>query len=124
MKGRYDHRLYDETRCVAAEERSEAAIERVAVVNCRSEINWHTAAPDFTTASLPIAASLRSSAATSSFEPAKKCLSKKSDAQKRKPRRGGVLQTVSLTSFSLRHPGRILRVRVVASSFLLYVHGK
>ncbi|PRW99866.1 hypothetical protein C7A07_02610 [Pseudomonas fragi] len=47
-----------------------------------------------------------------------------SDSQKRKPRRGGVLQTVSLTSFSLRHPGRILRVRVVALSFLLYVHGK
>ena len=46
------------------------------------------------------------------------------DAQKRKPRRGGVLQTVSLTSFSIRHPGRILRVRVVALSFLLYVHEK
>ncbi|MGO3551321.1 hypothetical protein, partial [Pseudomonas helleri] len=41
--------------------------------------------------------------------------------QKRKPRLSGVLQTVSLTSFSLHHPGGILRVRVVALSFLLYV---
>ena len=124
MKGRYDHRLYDETGCVDAEERSEAAIGCEAVVKSGAAVCQLISDLQFTTASRSIAASLRSSAATSSFEPAKKCLSKKSDAQKRKPRRGGVLQTVSLTSFSLRHPGRILRVPVVALSFLLYVHGK
>ncbi|RZO03840.1 hypothetical protein EKG40_24670, partial [Pseudomonas moorei] len=42
----------------------------------------------------------------------------------RKPRRSGALQTVSLTSISLRRPGRILRVRVVALRFLRYVHVK
>jgi hypothetical protein len=45
-------------------------------------------------------------------------------ADKRKPRRSGALQTVSLTSISLRRPGRILRVRVVALRFLRDVHVK
>ena len=40
------------------------------------------------------------------------------NAGKRKPRRSGALQTVSLTSISLRRPSRILRVPVVALRFI------
>jgi hypothetical protein len=44
---------------------------------------------------------------------------------KRKPRRSGALQTVSLTSFSPRHPGRNPYVSVLCfMRFLRYVHVK